>query len=413
MIRLKSVTKSYNAKAEQNNGGLIRALDDISLEIAPGEWVAMMGPSGSGKSTLVNLIGCLDRPTSGEIWLDGENVAAFSAADLNRVRAEKIGFVFQQFHMIPYLTAVENVMLAQYFHSMTDENEALQALERVGLKERAYHLPSQLSGGEQQRVCIARALINDPKIVLADEPTGNLDAANEEIVLRLLRELHQQGRTIVMVTHDPVVARLADRRVELHHGKIAAQEVFFMADEEQFDEILEELFVLQEHGQIAESDHMEVHGALPVSIALEKLQGMDLVTTRPHPPESHHHTTFVNPCHDALKPAGVSIGDGALVVELTPRGMKRAADIIRRHRLAERLFTDSLAMDSETEIEQQACKFEHILSAEATDKICAFLNHPRTCPHGSPIPPGPCCGRTVEPSRTSLTKATASALPST
>jgi len=401
MIRLKSVTKSYPAKAEQNNGGLIRALDDISLEIAPGEWVAMMGPSGSGKSTLVNLIGCLDRPTAGEIWLDGENVAAFSAADLNRVRAEKIGFVFQQFHMIPYLTAVENVMLAQYFHSMTDEKEALEALERVGLKERAYHLPSQLSGGEQQRVCIARALINDPKIVLADEPTGNLDAANEEIVLRLLRELHKQGRTIVMVTHDPVVARLADRRVELHHGKIAAQEVFFMADEEQFDEILEELFVLQEHGQLAESDRMEVHGALPVSIALEKLQGMDLVTTRPHPPEMHEHKPFVNPCHDALKPAGVSIGDGALVVELTPRGQKRAADIIRRHRLAERLFTDSLAMDSETEIEQQACKFEHILSPEATDKICIFLNHPRTCPHGSPIPPGPCCGRQAQSSHTS------------
>jgi putative ABC transport system ATP-binding protein len=401
MIRLKGVTKSYPAKAEQNNGGLIRALDDISLEIAPGEWVAMMGPSGSGKSTLVNLIGCLDRPTAGEIWLDGENVAAFSAADLNRVRAEKIGFVFQQFHMIPYLTAVENVMLAQYFHSMTDEKEALEALERVGLKERAYHLPSQLSGGEQQRVCIARALINDPKIVLADEPTGNLDAANEEIVLRLLRELHKQGRTIVMVTHDPVVARLADRRVELHHGKIAAQEVFFMADEEQFDEILEELFVLQEHGQLAESDRMEVHGALPVSIALEKLQGMDLVTTRPHPPEPHEHKPFVNPCHDALKPAGVSIGDGALVVELTPRGQKRAADIIRRHRLAERLFTDSLAMDSETEIEQQACKFEHILSPEATDKICIFLNHPRTCPHGSPIPPGPCCGRQAQSSQTS------------
>ncbi len=372
MIRLKGVTKSYPAKAEQNNGGLIRALDDISLEIAPGEWVAMMGPSGSGKSTLVNLIGCLDRPTAGEIWLDGENVAGFSAADL-----------------------------AQYFHSMTDEKEALEALERVGLKERAYHLPSQLSGGEQQRVCIARALINDPKIVLADEPTGNLDAANEEIVLRLLRELHKQGRTIVMVTHDPVVARLADRRVELHHGKIAAQEVFFMADEEQFDEILEELFVLQEHGQLAESDRMEVHGALPVSIALEKLQGMDLVSTRPHPPEPHDHKPFVNPCHDALKPAGVSIGDGALVVELTPRGQKRAADIIRRHRLAERLFTDSLAMDSETEIEQQACKFEHILSPEATDKICIFLNHPRTCPHGSPIPPGPCCGRQAQSSHTS------------
>ena len=401
MIQLKNVTKSYPAKAEEQNGGLIRALDSISLSIAPGEWVAMMGPSGSGKSTMVNLIGCLDRPTTGEIWLDGENVAALSASDLNRVRAEKIGFVFQQFHMIPYLTAVENVMLAQYFHSMTDEKEALDALERVGLKERAYHLPSQLSGGEQQRVCIARALINDPKIVLADEPTGNLDASNEEIVLRLLRELHQQGRTIVMVTHDPVVARLADRRVELHHGKIAAQEVFAMADEEQFDEILEELFVLQEHDQLAESDRMEVHGVLPVSIALEKLTGMELVTTRPHPPESHHHQPFINPCHDALKPAGVSTADGSLIVELTPRGQKRAADIIRRHRLAERLFTDSLAMDSETEIEQQACKFEHILSSEATDKICAFLGHPRTCPHGSPIPPGPCCGRHSEPARTS------------
>jgi putative ABC transport system ATP-binding protein len=401
MIRLKGVTKSYPAQAEQNSGGLIRALNDVSLDIAPGEWVAMMGPSGSGKSTLVNLIGCLDRPTSGEIWLDGENVSGFSAADLSRVRAEKVGFLFQQFHMIPYLTAVENVMLAQYFHSMTDEKEALEALDRVGLKERAQHLPSQLSGGEQQRVCIARALINDPKIVLADEPTGNLDAANEEIVLRLLRELHQQGRTIVMVTHDPVVARLADRRIELHHGKIAAQQVFFMADEEQFDEILEELFVLQEHDQIAESDRMEVHGALPVSIALEKLQGMDLVKTRPHPLEPHDHKPFVNPCHDALKPAGVSVGDGALIVELTPRGQKRAADIIRRHRLAERLFTDSLAMDSETEIEQQACKFEHILSPEATDKICIFLNHPRTCPHGSPIPPGPCCGRQAQSSHDS------------
>jgi putative ABC transport system ATP-binding protein len=403
MIQLKNVIKSYPAKEEEKNGGLIKALDNISLSIAPGEWVAMMGPSGSGKSTMVNLIGCLDRPTSGEIWLDGENVASISAADLNRVRAEKIGFVFQQFHMIPYLTAVENVMLAQYFHSMTDEKEALDALQRVGLKERAYHLPSQLSGGEQQRVCIARALINDPTIVLADEPTGNLDAANEEIVLRLLRELHQQGRTIVMVTHDPVVARLADRRIELHHGKIAAQEVFSMADEEQFDEILEELFVLQENGEIAESDRMEVHGALPVSIALEKLADLDLVSTRPHPPEPHQHKPFVNPCHDALKPAGVSTGDGSLIVELTPRGLKRAADIIRRHRLAERLFTDSLAMDSETEIEQQACKFEHILSTEATDKICAFLGHPRTCPHGAPIPPGPCCGRQPEAAHTSAT----------
>src|SRR5271155_3365996 len=315
MIKLKNVSREYPARAEAK-GGVIRALDDFSLDVDPGEWIAIMGPSGSGKSTLVNLIGCLDRPSSGGIWLDGENVANISASELNRVRAEKIGFIFQQFHLIPYLTAVENVMLAQYFHSMTDEREALEALERVGLKDRAQHVPAQLSGGEQQRVCIARALINDPKIVLADEPTGNLDAVNEEIVLRLLRELHDQGRTIVMVTHDPVVARLADRRVELHHGKISAQIVFSMADEEQFDEVLEELFALEEHGEIAEIERMEVHGALPVSIAVEKMAAMGLVTTRPHPPEAgdHDHKPFVNPCHDALKPTGSSTGDGSSIV---------------------------------------------------------------------------------------------------
>ncbi len=223
MIRLNNVSRFYPARAEAP-GGVIRALDDFTLRVESGEWIAVMGPSGSGKSTLVNLVGCLDRPSSGEIWLDDENVARLSTNELTRVRAEKIGFIFQQFHLIPYLTALENVMLAQYFHSMTDEREALESLSRVGLKDRGDHLPAQLSGGEQQRACIARALINDPKIILADEPTGNLDALNEEIVLRLLRELHQQGRTIVMVTHDPVVARLGDRRIELHHGKIAAQE---------------------------------------------------------------------------------------------------------------------------------------------------------------------------------------------
>src|SRR5438045_3459891 len=216
MIRLKGVSRLYPAKAEAS-GGVIRALDDFTFSVDPGEWVAIMGPSGSGKSTLVNLIGCLDRPTSGEIWLDGENVAVLSRNELNRVRAEKIGFIFQQFHLIPYLSAVENVMLAQYFHSMTDEAEAREALAVVGLKDRADHVPAQLSGGEQQRVCIARALINDPKIILADEPTGNLDAMNEEIVLRLLRDLHDQGRTIIMVTHDPVVSRGRARRIVLHH----------------------------------------------------------------------------------------------------------------------------------------------------------------------------------------------------
>jgi putative ABC transport system ATP-binding protein len=403
MIQINHVTKLYPAKAADigsGNGnpssgsGVIRALDDISVHVEAGEWLSIMGPSGSGKSTLVNLIGCLDRPSAGEVWLDGQNVAGVSSNELDRVRAEKIGFIFQQFHLIPFLTAVENVMLAQYFHSMTDEKEATEALRRIGLSDREHHLPSQLSGGEQQRVCIARALINDPKIILADEPTGNLDAQNEEIVLRLLREFHQQGRTIVMVTHDPVVARLADRRIELHHGKIA-HEVFSMADEEQLDEVLEELWVLAEHGEIAEVERMEVHGALPVSLAIEKMIEMGFVRSMPHPPQPHGHKPFVNPCHEALKPVSTSVGDGTLIVELTPRGRERAGGIIRRHRLAERLFTDSFAMDSESEIEQQACKFEHILSPEATDKICTFLGHPRTCPHGAPIPPGPCCGRTA------------------
>src|SRR5205085_6756573 len=260
MIKLKNVSKLYPARAEEN-GGVIRALDDISLAVEPGEWIAVMGPSGSGKSTLVNLIGCLDRPSSGEIWLDGQNVAVLSRNELNRVRAEKIGFIFQQFHLIPYLSAVENVMLAQYFHSMTDEEEAREALAVVGLKDRADHVPAQLSGGEQQRVCIARALINDPKIILAAEPTGNLDAMNEEIVLRLLREFHAQGRTIIMVTHDPMVASLADRRVELHHGKIS-EEISGMTNEQLYDEVLEEVWIMMENGEVPEAEHMDVGGSM-------------------------------------------------------------------------------------------------------------------------------------------------------
>ena len=393
MIRLVNVSRQY--PAQEDGGGVIKALDAILLHVERGEWLAMMGPSGSGKSTLVNLIGCLDRPTSGEIWLDGENVADISGSELNRVRAEKIGFVFQQFHLIPYLTALENIMLAQYFHSMTDEKEALDALERVGLRDRAAHLPAHLSGGEQQRVCIARALINDPKIVLADEPTGNLDAQNEEIVMRLLRDLHTQGRTIVMVTHDPVVARMADRRIELHHGKIAHSESFLLRDDEQFDEVLEEIWVLQEHGEPAEVERMEVHGpgTLPMSIAIERMAELDLVTVRPHPAEPHGHKHVANPCHDVLIYSGNIPADGTTMVDFTERGRKRAADVIRRHRLAERLFTESFGMQDETEVEEQACKFEHVLSPEATERICSFLGHPKTCPHGATIPPGECCTR--------------------
>ncbi len=215
VIALHGVTREYVGHA-----GAVRALSDATFSIVAGEWVAITGPSGSGKSTLVNLIGCLDRPTSGQLKIDNVDVASMSATELDRFRADKIGFIFQQFHLIPYLSALENVMLAQYFHSMTDEGEARAALEKVGLGKRAEHLPSELSGGEQQRVCIARALINNPPILLADEPTGNLDAANQEIVAGLLKDLHGQGHTIVMVTHDPEMAGLAQRRIALSHGKV-------------------------------------------------------------------------------------------------------------------------------------------------------------------------------------------------
>jgi putative ABC transport system ATP-binding protein len=196
------------------------ALDGVSREYAGRTGVAITGPSGSGKSTLVNLLGCLDRPTCGTLKIDGEDVAAMTAKELDRFRADKIGFIFQQFHLIPYLSALENVMLAQYFHSMTDEGEARAALEKVGLGDRTTHLPSELSGGEQQRVCIARALINNPPILLADEPTGNLDQANQKIVADLLKGLHAAGHTIVMVTHDPEMASLAQRKIALSHGKV-------------------------------------------------------------------------------------------------------------------------------------------------------------------------------------------------
>jgi len=218
VIALDGVSREYVGRA-----GVVRALDSATFSIVAGEWVAITGPSGSGKSTLVNMLGCLDRPTCGTLKIDGVDVAAMSAKELDRFRADKIGFIFQQFHLIPYLTALENVMLAQYFHSMTDEAEARAALEKVGLGDRVSHLPSELSGGEQQRVCIARALINNPPILLADEPTGNLDSKNGEAVMKLLQELHQEGATICMVTHDPRFAAHAERQVHLFDGKVVAE----------------------------------------------------------------------------------------------------------------------------------------------------------------------------------------------
>ena len=201
--------------------GAVRALDDVGFEVASGEWIAIMGPSGSGKTTLMNILGGLDRPTGGRVLVDGTDVATLGERELTRYRAEKIGLVFQQFHLVPYLSAVENVMLAQYFHSVADEAEAARALERVGLGDRLKHLPSQLSGGEQQRVAVARALINQPKLILADEPTGNLDEANEQTVLALLQDLHASGHTILVVTHSQAIGRMAGRRIELVHGRLS------------------------------------------------------------------------------------------------------------------------------------------------------------------------------------------------
>jgi putative ABC transport system ATP-binding protein len=406
-IELIGVTKTYPARRDTDSVH-VKALDDVTLTVERGEWLAVMGPSGSGKSSLVNVIGCLDRPDSGQIRIAAEDISQFSGAQLDRFRAEKIGFVFQQFHLIPYLTALENVMLAQYLHSMTDRAEALAALTRVGLGDRANHLPSQLSGGEQQRVCIARALINDPQIILADEPTGNLDAANEEIVLRLLRDLHAQGRTIIMVTHDPVVSRLATRRIELHHGKIAAENIFEMSDEQQYDEVLEEIWILMENNERAELERMDVAGALPLSLAVDKMETMGLVTRQAHSAEAPHtHKLVLNRCHEQIHPTLPHTEHGEDVIYFTEKGRRRAEDVIRRHRLAEVLFIKTFHVADEAEVEEQACKFEHILSAEATDRICTFLGHPLTCPHGSPIPRGACCAAADAARKIEITRTTA------
>mgnify|MGYP002624534136 CR=1 FL=1 len=212
LLELKNVSKIY---------GNLKALDNVSLTVEKGDWLAIMGPSGSGKSTMMNIIGCMDSATSGEIILDGVDISKESQSSLTAIRRDKIGLIFQQFHLISYLTALENVMVAQYYHSMPDEKEALKALALVGLADRAKHYPSQLSGGEQQRVCIARALINSPEIILADEPTGNLDEANENIVLDIFKQLHKEGKTLIVVTHDQEVGQVAERIIKLEHGKIA------------------------------------------------------------------------------------------------------------------------------------------------------------------------------------------------
>lgn len=216
MIKVRGLKKVYPSAI---------ALRGVDMDIQDNEWVSIMGPSGSGKSTLLNILGGLDYPTEGSVSYDGREITKMKEDELAVFRRENIGFIFQQSYLIPYLTALENVMLAQYFHSIIDEEEASEALKRVGLGHRLHHRPSELSGGEQQRVCIARALINSPKILLADEPTGNLDRENTRIILELLRELHRnEGFTIVLVTHDPYVAGWGKRLLTMEDGRIIKDE---------------------------------------------------------------------------------------------------------------------------------------------------------------------------------------------
>ena len=212
ILELKDVSKVY---------GDLHALSHINLTVNEGDWLSIMGPSGSGKTTMLNIIGCMDTPSEGSVILDGVDISRESASGLTKIRRNKIGLIFQQFHLISYLTALENVMVAQYYHSMPDRDEAMEALEKVGLASRAHHLPAQLSGGEQQRVCIARAMINSPRILLGDEPTGNLDEENERIVVDLFHRLHDEGVTLIVVTHDPEVGDVAQRKIVLEYGKLA------------------------------------------------------------------------------------------------------------------------------------------------------------------------------------------------
>jgi putative ABC transport system ATP-binding protein len=219
LIRLESITKVYGS-----GDGAVAALQEFTLTVATGESLAVMGPSGSGKSTLMNILGCLDTPTSGRYWFAGQDVSRLNETELAHVRNRRIGFVFQQFQLLPKLSAWRNVELPLLYRSVRDRRGlALQALEQVGLSNRVNHRPSQLSGGQQQRVAIARALVTNPDLILADEPTGNLDTASSRDVLAVIRELNEQGRTIIIITHDPEVAPVAKRTVHVRDGRLVAQ----------------------------------------------------------------------------------------------------------------------------------------------------------------------------------------------
>src|SRR5882724_5267292 len=226
LIRLEKISRRY-----QMGGETIHALREVSLQIERGEYVAIMGPSGSGKSTMMNLIGCLDTPTSGSYELNGTNVSEMDDNQLAEVRNREIGFVFQSFNLLPRSDALHNVVLPLIYAGMDTEErrqKALAALAQVGLTDRIHHKPNELSGGQRQRVAIARALVNEPAILLADEPTGNLDSATGEEIMRLFEELYQRGNTIILVTHERDIAAHARRTVHLRDGLIESDEVGFV-----------------------------------------------------------------------------------------------------------------------------------------------------------------------------------------
>jgi len=348
LIDLRDVGRAY---------GALHALDGLSLAVEAGEWVAVTGPSGSGKTTLLNILAGLDRATSGQVIVDGVDLAAVrsvasglsrgrsvSTRELAFYRRHVVGLVFQQFHLISYLSALDNVMLAQYVHSVTDRAEAEEALRAVGLGARLGHLPRELSGGEQQRVCIARALINRPKIILADEPTGNLDGVNEAMVMSLLTDLHRQGHTLVLVTHDPAIAARADREVRLEHGRRA---------EPSAPEAIEQQALLAEVWRLLEEPAGRV--------AIER-RGVA----------------------EAIAEGLLHFADGRIA--FTESGAAQAGEIVRRLRLAEALGALTLARPPASD-----CGREEPIAPAVVDQVCAFLGHPPTCPHGRPIPRGAAC----------------------
>lgn len=352
IIKLEGVTKIYP------NG--LKAVDNFNLEISQGEWVSIMGPSGSGKTTLLNILGLMDRPTSGTVLINGQDTSGFTEREMTIFRRQTVGLIFQQFHLVPHLTALENVMLAQYFHSVVDEDQAIDMLTRIGLQDRLQHLPSQLSGGEQQRVSIARALINEPKILLADEPTGNLDEVNEQEIIRLLMKLHEQeGLTILMVTHDLAVGRVADRQIEMSHGRLASATFLVKQIEDDIDDALEQLWLLREENRLNLDGILNGSGLLNEQI-ISHLRSIRLIQAE----------------------------NGSLA--FTQPGETRARDIIRRHRLGECLFAQTFGL-STREASNEACQLEHIISQDVAERICTFLGHPQLCPHGHQIPPGRCC----------------------